>query len=73
MTSVTSVVLKVLISAVDVLVLSVIINLMGQLKIVQKAIRTIDDHLEEVEEGRRDFLKELKLAKCVSEIQRLLR
>lgn len=52
--------------------LSVIINLMSHLKIVQRALTTIDDHLEEIPVESRDFVKETKLVQCISEIQRLL-
>lgn len=47
-------------------------NLMGHLKIVQKALTTINDHLEGIPAENRDFVKETKLVQCINEIQRLL-
>lgn len=61
------------VAAIDAFVISIIINVTGQLKIVQKALRTIDDHLDDVPERQRDFAKQTKLVKAVNEIQRLLR
>lgn len=61
-----------LFAAIDIFVLSVIINLMAHLKIVQTALRTIDDHLEKIPVENRNFIKETKLAQCVNEIQRVL-
>lgn len=58
--------------AIDVFVISIIINITSQLEIVQKALRTLDDFLHDTPAEKRGFVKETKLVQCINETQRLL-
>lgn len=59
--------------AVDTFVLIVLVNIVDQLKVMQKAIRSVDKGLEAMEADKAEFLVEVRLIKCYDEIRNLLR
>lgn len=60
-------------SEIDIFILIILINVYNQLRVVQKAILSVDYNLDDMDPKEADRLAKIRIIKCIQEINQILR